>query len=1022
MVRSMDSRHTVAPEARVLADVVEEITNKVEKNEPVDLGEYQRRYPELADELEKVIPAIALLASVGDSARGDSPPVALTRHELPFQDDRLGDFRLLHEIGRGGMGVVYEAEQISLRRRVAVKVLPFAAILDPRQLERFRNETLAAAALKHPNIVSVYSVGCERSVHFYAMELVDGPSLADVARQAHCEPAPLDSATTTVDETVPVAGLTTKPGHVDRDYFKRIASLGLQAANALEHAHQKGIIHRDIKPSNLLIDASGNLFVTDFGLAQIEADSGLTVSGDILGTMRYMSPEQATGNRRILDHRTDIYSLGTTLYELLTGQCAFGGANRHKLLRGIAERAPRAPRAVNSRIPADLETIVLKAIAKEPVDRYATMSELADDIERFLSDQPIHARRTRASVRAFRWCRRNRLVASLLMCLALMAVVTAGNFVRSWHSPAVVYPPGTGITLRHVASGTMDGMGRVSSTGHYLSEINANTGNVSIIDLKNGGTRDVTVDGNWNDAKPQDDNSQGGEAAIWSPDGEHIAYSWSREISPGKWALELRIINADGSGQRTIYRTEGVRLLWPGTWSADGQHILVKIIGTDDSVRASLIAVDSGAEQVLISHPSLRPSSFSLSPGSEYIVYDSATNGTRLRDLHVLNTRTGANTALVSHAADEWSAQWTPDGRWVLFMSDRRGTPGLWGQRVDNGTAVGTPRLIKDGLGKIFPLGITRSGSYFYLTHVSRRDLYTANVDFESQAVTSAVSKLDTQFEGNNLIGSWSSDGKLAYLSSGTTTREKTLLTIHDQQAGRREMVVGQPVQSVGGLKELQWTPDGKRVVLLASLANDRGRGYVELDVETGDIQPFLSDLYRRPLTPFVWSPDGQFIYVFYDRAIIRVETATNQQTRFLELPPEEGPFRGLAISSNGEQLALAMGDVVRVVSPHSGESRVVFTPSENHPLSLQALACSPDGNDLIVGTHVDDHVYGTVSLWHVPLRGNKKPLELGIQERRICHVRIHPNGNGIMFAAGAENEAELWAIDNVVATLNSTK
>ena len=288
--------------------------------------------------------------------------------------------------------------------------------------------------------------------------------------------------------------------------------------------------------------------------------------------------------------------------------------------------------------------------------------------------------------------------------------------------------------------------------------------------------------------------------------------------------------------------------------------------------------------------------------------------------------------------------------------------------------------------------------------------------------MTAAVSKLDTQFEGNNLIGSWSGDGKVAYLSSGTATREKTLLTIHDQQAGRREMVVGHPVQSVAHLRELQWTPDGKRVVLNANLANDRGRGYVELDVETGDIQPFLSDLYRRPLTPFAWSPDGQFIYVFYDRAIIRVETATKRQTRLLELPPEQGPFRGLAISSDGQQLALAMGEVVRLVSPHSGESRVVFSSSEDHPLAHQALACSPDGNDLIVGTQVDDHVYGMVTLWHVPLRGNKKPLELGIQERRICHVRIHPNGKEIMFAAGAENEGELWAIDNVLTTLNSTK
>jgi serine/threonine protein kinase len=288
------------------------------------------------------------------------------------------------------MGVVYEAEQISLSRRVALKVLPFAATMDPRQLERFHNEARAAAGLHHTNIVPVYSVGCERGVHFYAMQLIEGRPLSDFIRQFQQDagrkgPSPAASADRTTAYAPPGAApcadtppaarhstLSAGPAR-GREYFRRVAEWSVQAAEALDHAHQTGVVHRDVKPANLLVDASGRLWVADFGLAHIQhGDAGLTLTGDLVGTLRYMSPEQALAQRVVIDHRTDVYSLGATLYELLTLRPVFDGADRQELLRQIAFEEPKPPRRVNKAVPAELETIVLKALEKNPADRYAT--------------------------------------------------------------------------------------------------------------------------------------------------------------------------------------------------------------------------------------------------------------------------------------------------------------------------------------------------------------------------------------------------------------------------------------------------------------------------------------------------------------------------------------------------------------------------------------------------------------------------------------------------------------------------
>jgi serine/threonine protein kinase len=360
-----------------LAELIEELSARMEAREPVQLQAYLDAHPKHAGELRRLYPALQLLADFSRSGEANIPPEGL--EATPTLGTPLGDFRLLREVGRGGMGVVYEAEQLSLRRRVALKVLPFAATMDPRHLQRFHNEAQAAACLHHTNIVPVFFVGCERGVHFYAMQFIDGQPLSELIHQLQqaeeVGPAARDESTTAsqpspakaaaASPTIRVAGDATPQtgeGKWGQDFFRRVTQLGIQAAEALEHAHQLGVMHRDIKPANLLVDYRGNLWITDFGLTHCQSQAGLTMSGDLVGTLRYMSPEQALGQHAAIDHRTDIYSLGVTLYELLTLQPPFEGNDRQKLLLQIAFEEPPLPRQLNRAIPVELETIVVKAM------------------------------------------------------------------------------------------------------------------------------------------------------------------------------------------------------------------------------------------------------------------------------------------------------------------------------------------------------------------------------------------------------------------------------------------------------------------------------------------------------------------------------------------------------------------------------------------------------------------------------------------------------------------------------------
>jgi WD40 repeat protein len=497
--------------------LAEEFLERRRRGERPSVREFAARHPGLAGEIRELFP---VLLDVEDARWDGSEATGPASEPAGPSPGRLGDFHILREVGRGGMGIVYEAVQLSLGRHVALKVLPAGHRGGRTQVERFRLEARAAARLHHTNIVPVYGVGQEESVYYYAMQFIPGQGLDAIIEamrrlkrgdSAGAPAPPRDEARSSLTRTVTEGLLTGRfevmipdeattgtgddavgpipppgaMGAIPREargsdgprpgtppasaapsgsgdhpelssmagegpYFRSVARVGLQVAEALGYAHDQGILHRDIKPSNLMMDPRGTVWVTDFGLAKAEGTEGLTGTGDVVGTLRYMAPERFDGRS---DPRSDVYGLGATLYELLTLRPPFDEASRARLIERILHDSPVPPRGLDRRIPRDLETIVLKAMARGPRARYASASQMAEDLRRFLADRPVLARRTTATERVARWCKRNPAVAGLLALIGVLLVGgTIGSTAAAFQFRALAKSEGRAKTMASAAA------------------------------------------------------------------------------------------------------------------------------------------------------------------------------------------------------------------------------------------------------------------------------------------------------------------------------------------------------------------------------------------------------------------------------------------------------------------------------------------------------------------------------------------------------------------------------------------
>jgi Tol biopolymer transport system component len=582
--------------------------------------------------------------------------------------------------------------------------------------------------------------------------------------------------------------------------------------------------------------------------------------------------------------------------------------------------------------------------------------------------------------------------------------------------------PTTTVVTRQVWAPALDDMGQPSPDRRYLSYVNWKEGNLAVHDFKTGENRDLTDEGTWE--KP----IKFCDVSIWSPDSRQVAYFW---MEPGG-RNELRIVGLDGSKPRVLASSDskqGVDAPWPRAWSRDGKYILA-IQGKKDEgqelsseARIVLVSVADGSIRVLKSLGKRRTRNMSLSPDGRFVVYDlEETEGSEKRDIHLLSTDGSGDLPPVEHPADDWAPLWAPDGKRIVFVSDRGGSTGVWMLDVDGGRPKGTPALVK-GMGKKFvPMGITRDGSLYYGVGGYVRDVYVTTLNFEAGKVVAPPTKVSLRFEGSNYAPFWSPDGKYLAYASRRSTRDGYVLVIRSIGTGEERDLSPNSLKMMAGHAHgpPRWSPDGRSILVSGATKGVQSRDSLHIvDVQTGDFTTIVEHdqgtaaPYTEPRWS-VFSKDGKKIYYVRDRTIMAFDLETRRE-RVLHRP-NSYVYR-LACSPDGRRLAFLEGtqavgsDVVKTISASGGDPRELYALRKGKRFSWGVgLSWTPDGRHLVVGR--PSAPGKPDELWSIPAGGGEpRKLELGF---KVSLVSLHPDGRRIAFCLGdPKGGTEIWAMEN---------
>ncbi len=1094
-----------------LEAIAREFLERRRHGEDVSPEQYAERHAEFADEIRRLLLHIPKTEVPGSRA-GESTGSLI--FELVPDDrpalTRLGDYCLIRELGRGGMGVVYEAEQESLGRRVALKVLPAGALSDPRHIRRFEREARSAARLHHTNIVPVFGVGFNEGHHYYVMQLIQGRGLDVVveelrrSRSAASDPAtavrPADPPArggrdmTAADiaqslATVRVAQADSRTGPVEPEdavdlttagdelsdrtaanelsspsrgqssqseltsspesefgLNQRVARIGVQVAECSEYAHRQGILHRDIKPANLLLDDRGNVWVTDFGLAKGVGGDDITKSpASVIGTLRYMAPERFQGRWRCPVRH--LSQLGLTLFELLALRPAFDEQDRNRLILQVTQEEPPRLRKLDRSIPLDLETIVHKAMAREPGQRYATAGALAEDLARFVAGRPILSRRISTSERVWRWCRRNRLVASLLA--ALMAVFLASFIVVTglWLRTNELYHQSEGRRLdsdrlRGVADRRSDEaellrreseqqrneanrQREVTRRNLYYAQMHLAQqswfGHVGISRMSELLDRWLPVDGKaelrgweWYYLKGQPLNEKAtppsgnlaDKCVAWSPDGKRLAQTARDGI-----AIQIR----DASSMREVLTLHGhasvVRNL---AWSPDGK----RLASSDVDGLLKVWNTENGRPVAAVAGHSARVQSIAFSPDGTRIASCGLDNLIKIWDCATMREPV----IFRGHSIRPNSVTWSPDGKrlasggqdnlikvWDLATRSEvltiRGHSNpvhavAWspdGSRLASGSADNTARIWDASTGRELLTLTTHTGWVNAVAwQGTSRTLATCSSDSTVRLWDTTTGLEKFTFHGHSTpvwSVAWSPDGsQVASIGSygvikvWDSNREQESLALR----GHRQAVIS-----------VAWSPDGSR---LASGGED---GAVKLWNTTTGRELLTLRGHDNWVNSVAWRPGGGQVASGSSDGSFKIwEVATSRQVHSLH--GDHGSIHGVAFSPDGKQLAACSSDGTIQVLQDLADFNKILTFSA-HGDAILSLAWSPDGKLLASGC-----VDGTIMIWNASAHQSIAKLHAG--SGWVSSLSFSPDGAQLASACG--HEINIWNVTEGRETL----
>lgn len=889
---------------------------------------------------------------------------------------RLGSYEIVAPIGAGGMGEVYRARDSRIGREVAIKILPEAFSENADRLHRFEQEARAAGALNHPNLLTIHELGAEGAAPFIVSELLEGETLREILRTG----ATLSTRSGSSSDA-------SAPSHGRALSRRKAIDYAAQIASGLAAAHEKGIVHRDLKPENIFVTHDGRVKILDFGLAKLLAsfeediEQGETAHrgtspGTVLGTTGYMSPEQVRG--RDTDHRSDIFSFGAVLYEMLTGNRAFEGESSVETMNAILKDDPLDAPETSAKIPPALDRIVRHCLEKAPEQRFQSARDLVFDLQS-LSET--------SAAGTFAQAARKRKLANLLpWAVALIAGALLGAATMKIHSSraSAALPTATTMTYSQVTNEGDALFPSLSPDGKFLVYTAGVNENQDIFLLRLGGRKPINL---------TPDCSQDDVEGTVSPDGDRIAFRSEREGGG------IFIMGATGE---SVHRLTDFG--FNPSWSPDGKKI---VVATENVVNpggrtttSTLWIVDAatGEKRQLTTTDAVQPA---WSPDGKWVACWNITEGGQ-RDLYVVNVSSGKSTRLTSDKAVDWNPQWSPDGSSLYFASDRGGSMNLWRMKFDSGRGIVTGNPESAMLPAIYVshFAFSRDGrQIMYVSDSSSETIERAEIDpvtFTLRGSTTSVTQGLMSINRYEL----SPDGKeLAYSTAGA---REDLFTITTDGATLRQLT-----DDVDKDRAPSWSPDGKKLVWYSNRTGTYEMWTMNRD--GSDMRAMTSGTKKSRWFP-QYSPNGRYVLAQNERGSALAD-ATKVPWDFVMIP-SPGPDTTFAADSWSQDSGRLAG-LERVPGKDRGANLAIYTLATRAYERIDVrsvigdaepdgVTWLPGGSALLVSTSSGSGF--VVDLRTKNIRQILPPLKHGFRTRMI----VSRDGRMLYYLASSP-ESEIW-------------